>query len=98
VSPHRPAPRRLTLPLERLTSEMAPATTLARVQAIWEQATGPQISAAARPTKEHEGVLTVSCSSAVWAQEIDLMSSTLIEQVNRALHSDLIQQLRCRTD
>ena len=94
---HRPAPRRLALPLERLADEVAPATTLARVQSIWEQVTGSRLAAVAVPTKEHDGVLTVTCCSAVWAQEIDLMSSMLIEQLNETLSSQCIHQLRCRT-
>jgi len=93
----RTAPRTLAPALEGLTSAIAPATTLARVQAIWEQTAGPSIAAAARPTAERAGVLTVSCTAAVWAQELDLMAAELIPRLNAALGSEAIHELRCRT-
>jgi predicted nucleic acid-binding Zn ribbon protein len=83
--------------LERLTGTLAPATTLARVQEAWERATGPAIAAAARPTAEREGVLTVSCEAAVWAQELDLMAGALVPRLNAELGEQAIRELRCRT-
>lgn len=93
----RTAPRTLSPALEGLTSALAPATTLARVQAIWERTAGPSIAAAARPTAEHGGVLTVSCAASVWAQELDLMAPDLVPRLNAALGSEAIRELRCRT-
>jgi predicted nucleic acid-binding Zn ribbon protein len=91
------APRSLSVALEGLTSSLAPATTLARVQEVWERATGPAIAAAARPTAEREGVLTVSCDAAVWAQELHLMAGTLVPRLNAELGDEAIRELRCRT-
>ncbi len=93
----RIAPRPLATALEALTATIAPATTLARVQEIWEQAAGPAIASSAEPTAERGGVLTVTCAAAVWAQELDLMASELIERLNSALAEDAIRELRCRT-
>lgn len=93
----RMAPRPLSQALEGLTAALAPATPLARVQAIWEQAAGAAIAAAARPSGEREGVLTVTCAAAVWAQELDLMAGELIVRLNDALGEDAISALRCRT-
>ena len=93
----KPAPRSLSVALERLTGTLAPATTLARVQEAWERATGPAIAAAARPTAEREGVLTVSCEAAVWAQELDLMAGALVPRLNAELGEQAIRELRCRT-
>jgi predicted nucleic acid-binding Zn ribbon protein len=93
----RIAPRPLATALEALTSTIAPATTLARVQEIWDRAAGPAIAASARPTAERGGVLTVTCTAAVWAQELDLMAVELIEKLNAALAEDAIRELRCRT-
>jgi predicted nucleic acid-binding Zn ribbon protein len=93
----RPAPRTLSGALENLASTLAPATTLARVQEIWDAAAGEAISASARPTAERDGILTVTCAAAVWAQELDLMAAQLIPRVNAALGSELIRELRCRT-
>ncbi len=58
---------------------------------------GPAIAAAARPTAERAGVLTVTCAAAVWAQELDLMAGDLIPRLNEALGEELIRELRCRT-
>jgi predicted nucleic acid-binding Zn ribbon protein len=91
------APRSLSVALEGLTSALEPATTLARVQKIWELAVGPAIAAAAQPSAEHDGVLTVTCAAAVWAHELDLMSGDLIPRLNAALSADVVRELRCKT-
>ena len=93
----RTAPRPLTESLRALTAMLSPATTLARVQEIWEPAAGPAIAAAARPTGEREGVLTVRCEAAVWAQELELIAPELIPRLNAALGGEDIRELRCRT-
>jgi predicted nucleic acid-binding Zn ribbon protein len=83
--------------LANLASALAPATTLAQVQEIWERAVGPAVAAAAAPTAERDGVLTVTCTAAVWAQELDLLACELIPRLNAALGSQSIHELRCRT-
>lgn len=93
----RIAPRPLSTALQSFTATLAPATTLARVQELWEGVTGPAIAAAARPTAERGGVLTVTCTAAVWAQELDLMAAQLIPSLNAALGDEAIRELRCRT-
>jgi predicted nucleic acid-binding Zn ribbon protein len=93
----KPAPRSLAAALEELGSTLAPATTLARVQEIWPDATGAAIAAAAHPTAERDGVLTVICEAAVWAQELTLMEDSLLPQINAALGAGTIRELRCRT-
>jgi predicted nucleic acid-binding Zn ribbon protein len=93
----RSAPRRLTAPLDILTAELAPASTLARVQEVWERSVGPAIAASAHPSAERDGLLTVTCEAAVWAQELDLMSAELIPRLNHALGGETIRGLRCRS-
>ena len=93
----RYAPRPLATALQELTGALAPASRLARVQEIWEGAVGPAIAAAARPTAERDGVLTLTCDASVWAQELELMSDSLIELLNAALDGDGVRALRCRT-
>ncbi len=93
----RAAPRMLSVALDDLTASIAPATTLARVQEIWDRAAGSAIAASARPTAERDGVLTVTCAAAVWAQELDLMAAQLIPRINDALGAEAIRELRCRT-
>jgi predicted nucleic acid-binding Zn ribbon protein len=93
----KPAPRSLATALDELGSTLAPATTLARAQEVWADATGPAIAAAARPTAERDGVLTVICEAAVWAHELTLMEDDLLTQINAALGPGTIRELRCRT-
>jgi predicted nucleic acid-binding Zn ribbon protein len=93
----RLAPRQISSAIGPLVDQLAPATLLARVQQVWPAAAGPAIAAAAQPVAEHEGVLTVSCEAAVWAQELELMEGALLERLNEALGEGAIQALRCRT-
>ena len=93
----RRAPRPLASALDALTTSLAPASRLARVQEVWKSVTGPAISSSARPTAEHDGVLTVTCDAAVWAQELDLMAGELVPRLNAALGDDGIRALRCRS-
>jgi predicted nucleic acid-binding Zn ribbon protein len=53
------------------------------------------ISAEAVPTAERAGVVTVSCSAAVWAQELDLMAPKIIHRLNERLPGRRIERLRC---
>jgi predicted nucleic acid-binding Zn ribbon protein len=80
-----------------LGDRLAPATPLARAQSAWSDAVGDTIARSARPTAERDGVLTVTCASAVWSQELDLMAPQVIERLNQALGGAAIHSLRCRT-
>jgi predicted nucleic acid-binding Zn ribbon protein len=92
---YRRSPRSLASTLEALRDELAPETLLAAVQEVWPAAVGTAIAAEAAPTAERGGVLTVSCSAAVWAQELDLMAPTILERLNRELRSGRVERLRC---
>jgi predicted nucleic acid-binding Zn ribbon protein len=81
--------------LAALADDLAPQTVLAEVQRAWPGVVGPSIAAQAQPTAERGGVVTVSCAASVWAQELDLMSVTIIERLNEALPSGAISRLRC---
>jgi predicted nucleic acid-binding Zn ribbon protein len=91
----RPAPRPLGPAVEALAARLAPATLLAEVQKVWEQASGPAIARAAQPISERDGTLTLLCSSAVWMQELQLMGPALVAQLNGALGSDRVAAVRC---
>jgi predicted nucleic acid-binding Zn ribbon protein len=92
----RSAPRPLAAAIAQLSAALAPASTLARVQEIWAPALGPAIAASAHPSYERDGVLTVVCDSAVWAQELDLLACDLIPRLNDALGFQALRELRCR--
>jgi predicted nucleic acid-binding Zn ribbon protein len=81
--------------LSILADELAPETVLADLQRVWPEVVGPAIAAQALPTAERGGVVTISCSASVWAQELDLMSVQIIERLNAAVGSGQISRLRC---
>jgi predicted nucleic acid-binding Zn ribbon protein len=83
----RSAPRPLAGALQEITAEIAPAGALARLQAAWAELAGPVLAAEAEPVSERSGTVTVACSSAVWAHELELLSRDLLERVNGALGS-----------
>jgi predicted nucleic acid-binding Zn ribbon protein len=95
VTGYRRSPRPLGLAVEQLRDSVAPATLLADIQRIWPQAVGPAIAAEAIPTRERGGVLTVTCSASVWAQELDLMAPVILSQLNELLDGGPVQRLRC---
>jgi predicted nucleic acid-binding Zn ribbon protein len=95
VSRYRAGPRVMTFALESLRDELAPATLLADVQRAWPGVVGPAIAAEATPVSERRGVITVSCSAAVWAQELDLMAPAILGRLNARLGGRRIERLRC---
>jgi predicted nucleic acid-binding Zn ribbon protein len=91
----RRSPRPIELVLELKREQWAPETLLAEIQRVWGDAVGPAIAAEAKPSAERAGVLTVSCSASVWAQELDLMAPTILERLNMILRSGRVGRLRC---
>ena len=91
----RREPRALSHAIAELAERLAPQTTLAEVQRVWPDAVGEVIAAQAEPTSERDGVLTVTCASAVWANELDLMGPELTGRINAALGADTVRALRC---
>jgi predicted nucleic acid-binding Zn ribbon protein len=92
----RRQPKPAGLAIAALAERLAPQTLLAEVQRVWPHAVGEVVAAQAEPTGERDGVLVVTCSSAVWAQELDLMSSDLIERLNASLRGGSVRSLRCQ--
>jgi predicted nucleic acid-binding Zn ribbon protein len=78
-------PRPIGTALAGVVEDLAPATTLARVQRCWAGVAGDAIAREAEPVSERAGVLGVSCRSAVWAQEIELMAGDLLARLNESL-------------
>jgi predicted nucleic acid-binding Zn ribbon protein len=91
----RRAPRSLATAVEALAQRLAPATLLADVQRVWEQAAGAGIAREAKPVSERAGTVTLLCSSAVWMQEIDLMGPVLVDALNEQLGADRVHAVRC---
>jgi hypothetical protein len=61
---------------------------------LWAQAVGLRIAERARPLGLERGVLTVRAATSVWANELSLLSATLIERL-RALGVE-VNELRFR--
>jgi predicted nucleic acid-binding Zn ribbon protein len=95
MSNWRRSPRPLGLALDGMRDELAPDTLLAEIQRIWLGAVGAAIAAEAAPTAERAGVLTISCSASVWAQELDLMGPVIVERLNGSLERGSVTRLRC---
>jgi predicted nucleic acid-binding Zn ribbon protein len=92
---YRRGPRSLEAAFGELADELAPETMLAEVQRVWAKAVGEAIAAEAEPTAERGGVVTVSCSASVWAQELDLMAPQIVARLNARLARGSVQRLRC---
>ena len=84
----RAAPRRLKDALEAVAVDAAPAGVLARVQRLWPEVAGGAVAAESEPASEREGVLTVRCTSSLWAHELDLMAPDIRARLNAKLGSE----------
>ena len=81
----RRSPQPLSAAVSRLRDDAAPRTVLAAAQSAWTGVAGPGVAAQAEPVAERDGVLTIACRSATWAQELDLLQDELLERLNAAL-------------
>ena len=89
----RPAPRPLAEALGPVRRDLAPATTLARVQEAWPQVAGAAAKEA-RAVAERGGTVTFACRSSVWAGELELMAEELKARLNGALEGAPVTDLR----
>jgi predicted nucleic acid-binding Zn ribbon protein len=92
----RRAPRPVGSALDRVTASLAPATLLAEVQRAWPAAAGDAFAEASEPVSERDGVVTVACVSAVWAQELDLLSERVLERLTSELGRPAVKRLRAQ--
>jgi predicted nucleic acid-binding Zn ribbon protein len=98
MSLYRRSPRLLSVALEGAERRWAPATQLAAIQSAWPRAVGPSVVEQASPCAHRAGVLTVSCSSAVWAQELSLSSDLILQRLSELVPGVPLVQLRCICD
>ena len=95
---HRFAPRRAggaSGAIGRLVGGLQPVSLLAEVQRVWPTAVGAALAARATPTAARDGVVSVTCESAVWAHELTLMSGELIGLLEAQLGPGAVRELRC---
>jgi predicted nucleic acid-binding Zn ribbon protein len=94
----RVAPRPLRLALEETAGRARPGGLLARVQSVWVEVAGPVVAEEADPVSERDGVVTIACRSAVWAQELELLAGDLERRLaDRLGGPDEVAELRFRT-
>jgi predicted nucleic acid-binding Zn ribbon protein len=94
----RRAPRPARAALRGALARSAPRTLLAEVQSAWAGACGTVVAAEAEAVAERDGIITVACRSATWAQELDLMQGELLERLNAALGHGRVKRLRFTAD
>lgn len=80
-----PQPERASGMVERFVDAVSPETPEADVQTAWPEAVGQQVAEVTRVAGERDGVVTVECESAVWAEELGLMEVRIREGLNRVL-------------
>jgi predicted nucleic acid-binding Zn ribbon protein len=79
----------------RLVAGLQPASLLAEVQRVWPEAVGAALAARATPTAARDGVVHVTCESAIWAQELTLMAGELAARLDARLGAGTVWELRC---
>ncbi len=98
----RDEPHPLAAALESVRAEVAPLTLLAGVQEAWLDVAGATVAAQADPVAERDGVVTIACRSATWAQELDLMQDELLDRLRERLaggpFADGLEGLRFTAD
>ena len=94
----RRSPRSIGDALRAVRAESVPETLLAAVQSCWQEAAGEQVAAQAEPVSERDGVVTIACHSATWAQELDLLSEQLLGRLNEALSGPEVKAIRFTAD
>lgn len=65
----------------------------AHLQAVWEDAVGPQIGAQARPERVVEGALVLTVASARWAAELQARAPELCTRLSERLGPRTVERL-----
>jgi predicted nucleic acid-binding Zn ribbon protein len=90
----RLAPRPIAKALDVALPGARPAGLLAEVQSAWAAVAGTVLAGAATPVSERSGTVTVTCESAVWAQELELLATDLTQRLNETLGDSRVERLR----
>lgn len=94
MSPRRRVPAPIGEVMASVLGRLTPRGLLPEAQAAWRRAAGAGIAARAHPVSERDGVLTIACESAVWAQELALMEPQLLERLEAELGAGSVAGLR----
>lgn len=87
-------PHRLSPTLAEIRDQLRPPTPLAAILEVWGEVVGEGVAAKAQPVSERDGVLTVACAAATWAQELDLLQREIAAGLRRKLGDEAPERLR----
>jgi hypothetical protein len=66
----------------------------ARAYAAWSRASGDQVAGGARPRAFSRGVLTVECTSSVWANELTYLGAEILRRMDELTPGHPVTKLR----
>jgi hypothetical protein len=66
----------------------------ARAYAAWSRAAGEQVASGARPRHFCRGVLTVECTSAVWANELTYLGGQILRRMDEVAPGHPVKRFR----
>lgn len=92
----RVAPRRLGQAVEALVGDVLPDGDLSGVQRAWPAVAGERVATHATPVVLRDGVLTVACDEAVWAQQLQLLGPELVARLADVVPAAGVRELRTR--
>lgn len=73
----------------------SPKTRIAIIQEIWPQIVGRAVAEKCRPKSEWDGVIRVGCESSVWSQELEYMSTEIVEMLNQRIDGKWVARIKC---
>jgi predicted nucleic acid-binding Zn ribbon protein len=85
---------------QRLADILAPAldriagSDQARAYGAWSRAAGDQVAGGARPRNYSRGVLTVECTSSVWANELTYLGTEILRRMDAVAPGHPVKRLR----
>jgi hypothetical protein len=86
-------PKRLGDILSAALGRMATSDE-ARAYAAWARASGAQVASGARPRRFSRGLLTVECTSSVWANELTYLGSQILRRMDEIAPGHPVKRFR----
>jgi len=86
-------PKRLGDILSAALGRMA-TSDQARAYAAWARAAGGQVASGARPRHFSRGVLTVECTSSVWANELTYLGGQILRRMDEIAPGHPVKRFR----
>ena len=86
--------RKLGPAVKRLVDSIAPQTPLSMLERAWPRVVGEGLAAHSQPGSLRGGRLSVTCSSSVYSQELEMLSLKLLEALARECPEVPVETLR----